>query len=247
METNTGQPAVLLEDVTVSRRLSRSKRIDVLAGVSISASAGETVAIVGPSGCGKSTLLEVACGLLEPDGGKVASLPTALMPQRDLLLPWAGALDNAAISLRAAGLAKNEARERARELFVDLGLAGFEDTHPAMLSGGMRQRVAFVRTLLSGRPVIALDEPFASLDALTRIDARAWLADALMRGGRTALLVTHDVEEAVLLSDRVVVLSNRPATVVHTVTVDLPGPRLRRDPLVVQLREGLLELLGAGQ
>ena len=215
-----------------------------LAGLSLRVAPGEVVAVVGPSGCGKSTLLEIACGLQDPDAGTVQAEPAALMPQRDLLLPWATALDNAALPLRFAGVARHAARDQALPLFTQLGLGGFELARPDALSGGMRQRVAFVRTLLAGKPVLALDEPFAGLDALTRQDAQAWLVDALAAEPRTVLLVTHDVEEAVVLADRVIVLSPRPGRAVAEIDVTLPRPRHRTDPAVVALREQALVALG---
>ena len=161
-----------------------------LEGVSLRLRTDEVVAVVGPSGCGKSTLLELVCGLLEPDAGSVQSPPAVLMPQRDLLLPWLRALDNAALALRVAGRRAEAAREAARPLFTRLGLSGFEDSRPHELSGGMRQRVAFARTLLAGKPVLCLDEPFGALDALTRADLQGWLAEALAAEPRTVLLVT---------------------------------------------------------
>jgi NitT/TauT family transport system ATP-binding protein len=189
--------------------------------------------LVGPSGCGKSTLLELICGLREPSagslevaggGGADARLRhCAFMPQRDLLFPWLSALDNAALGLRNRGAGRGEARRRAAAQFARLGLEGFEGTRPEELSGGMRQRVAFLRTLVTEKPVLALDEPFASLDAITRAEMQTWLAAALATAPRTVVLVTHDVEEALYLSDRVVVLSARPARVVAELAS--PGPR----------------------
>jgi NitT/TauT family transport system ATP-binding protein len=215
-----------------------------LDGVDLLAAPGEVVAVVGPSGCGKSTLLELVCGLAEADAGTVSAPPAALMPQRDALLPWLSALDNAALARRVAGDAKAVARARAHEHFAAFGLEGFERSRPAELSGGMRQRVAFLRTLLAGRPVLCLDEPFAALDALTRGQAQGWLAGALAREPRTVLLVTHDVEEAVLLADRVALMSARPGRVVETIDVALPRPRARTDLAVVALRERALAALG---
>jgi ABC-type nitrate/sulfonate/bicarbonate transport system ATPase subunit len=214
-----------------------------LAGMSLRVAPGEVVAVVGPSGCGKSTLLELVCGLQRPDSGRVESDPAVLMAQRDLLLPWSSALDNAALPLLVRGVKRDRAREQARPLFAQLGLEGFESARPDELSGGMRQRVAFLRTLLAGKPVLALDEPFASLDALTRGQMQGWLTGALEREPRTVLLVTHDVEEAVVLADRVVVMSPRPGRAVAEVLVDLPRPRKRTDPAVVALRERALETL----
>jgi ABC-type nitrate/sulfonate/bicarbonate transport system ATPase subunit len=223
---------------------SRSGRVPALAGMSLRAAPREIVAVVGPSGCGKSTLLELICGLQAPDEGSVHSDPAVYMPQRDLLLPWASALDNAALPLVVAGLSRAAARDRARPLFAELGLEGFERSMPHELSGGMRQRVAFLRTLLSGKPVLALDEPFAALDAITRAQAQAWLAQALEREPRTVVLVTHDVEEAVVLGDRVVVMSPRPGHAVAELSVDVARPRRRTDPAVVAIRERALEALG---
>jgi ABC-type nitrate/sulfonate/bicarbonate transport system ATPase subunit len=217
----------------------------------------EVVGLVGPSGCGKSTLLELVCGLQEPSLGTVAVdgagsaderlAHCAYMPQRDLLLPWYSALDNAALALRNRGLGKAEARTRAGALFERFGLAGFETKPPAELSGGMRQRVAFLRTLVSGKPLLALDEPFASLDAITRAEMQEWLAGALRADPRTVVLVSHDVEEALYLSDRVLVLSARPADIVAE--LEAPTPRVRdRDAAVtrpdfVTIREQALHAL----
>jgi ABC-type nitrate/sulfonate/bicarbonate transport system ATPase subunit len=220
----------------------------------------EVVGLVGPSGCGKSTLLELICGLLEPGGGEIAvgaATTTggrlgqcAYMPQSDQLLPWYSALDNATLGLRNRGLGKAAARERAAALFERFGLAGFERTAPAELSGGMRQRVAFLRTLLPGKPVLALDEPFAALDAITRAEMQEWLAAALGADPRTAVLVTHDVEEALYLSDRVVVLSARPARVVAELRAPAPRAADRdgavTDPAFVAVRERALRALHEG-
>ncbi len=220
----------------------------------------EVVGLVGPSGCGKSTLLELVCGLLEPGAGTVAVAGAtgagerlahcAYMPQRDLLLPWYSALDNAALALRNRGLGKAAARQRAGELFGRFGLAGFETARPAELSGGMRQRVAFLRTLIAGKPLLALDEPFASLDAITRAEMQQWLAAALQADPRSVVLVTHDVEEALYLSDRVAVLSARPAKIVAELAA--PAPRAAErdaavtDPAFVAAREEALRALHAG-
>src|SRR3954447_21112640 len=145
-----------------------------LDGVDLRVARHELIAVVGPSGCGKSTLLELVCGLQRPDAGRVDAAPAALMPQRDGLLPWLSALDNAGLALRVAGGSRQQARERARGHFVAFGLEGFETARPRELSGGMRQRVAFLRTLLAGRPVLCLDEPFGSLDTLTRQQMQEW-------------------------------------------------------------------------
>ncbi len=220
--------------------------VQALADVSLRAAKGKLVAVVGPSGCGKTTLLELICGLQRPSQGTVASEPAALMPQHDLLLPWLSAVDNAALALRIARRPRGQARERAAALFAELGLAGFEAARPHELSGGMRQRVAFVRTLLAEKPVLCLDEPFGALDAITRAEMQGWLARALQLQARTVVLVTHDVEEAVVLADRVVVLSPRPGHTVAELEIGLPRPRARTDPAVVALREQALIALGLG-
>jgi NitT/TauT family transport system ATP-binding protein len=220
--------------------------VRALDAVSLRAAPGELVAIVGPSGCGKSTLLELVCALQPLQHGSLHSAPAVLMPQQDLLLPWLTALDNAGLALRIAGRGRAEARRIAGGLFDELGLAGFQDAHPHELSGGMRQRVAFARTLLSGKPVLCLDEPFGALDALTRAEMQRWLASALAQERRTVLLVTHDVEEAVLLADRVAVLSRRPGRVLAQLEVTLERPRSRTDPDLVAMREQALRTLGEG-
>jgi NitT/TauT family transport system ATP-binding protein len=217
--------------------------VPALADVSLDVGAGEIVAVVGPSGCGKTTLLELVCGLQAPDAGTITAAPAVLMPQRDLLLPWLSAIDNAALALRVAGLGRAQARERAHPLFAAFGLDGFQRARPHELSGGMRQRVAFLRTLLSGKPVLCLDEPFGALDALTRREMQDWLAGALAREPRTVLLVTHDVEEAALLADRIVVLAPRPGRVVAEIPVALERPRAATDPGLLALRERALEAL----
>src|SRR4051812_13365741 len=241
-----GVGAVRVRDIVKTFAPARrgAAPVTALEGLSLDAEPGEFVAVVGPSGCGKTTLLELVCELIAPDAGTVEAAPAALMAQRDLLLPWAGAVDNAGLALRVAGVPRDEARGRAAALLRDFGLAGFERARPHELSGGMRQRVAFARTLLAGRPVLCLDEPFASLDALTRSAMQDWLAGALAADPRTVVMVTHDVEEAIVLADRVVVLSPRPGRVVATIDVAAPRPRRRMDPALVALRARALAELG---
>jgi NitT/TauT family transport system ATP-binding protein len=250
------QTNVALTDVA-RRYRGRRREVAALEGLDLEVGAGEVVAVVGPSGCGKSTLLELVAGLQEPDAGTVAAAGArapeerraacAYMPQRDLLLPWRDALANAALALECQGVPKAEARRRAAPLFERFGLGEFERAYPADLSGGMRQRVAFLRTLLPGRPVLLLDEPFGALDSITRASMQQWLADALIEEPRTALLVTHDVQEAIFLADRVAVLSPRPGRVVAQLEVSLARPRSRRaivtDPDFARLEERALEAL----
>jgi len=236
--------AVSVAGVSRAYRERGGMRVQALADISLHAATHELLAVVGPSGCGKTTLLELICRLQAPDAGSIECAPAALMPQHDLLLPWLSAVDNAALALRIARVPRTRARARAMELFAELGLKGFEQAGTHQLSGGMRQRVAFVRTLLSGKELLCLDEPFGALDAITRAEMHAWLVDALRREPRTVVLVTHDVEEAIVLADRVAVLSPRPGRVVGELEVGLERPRSRTDPQVVALRERALMALG---
>jgi NitT/TauT family transport system ATP-binding protein len=223
--------------------------------VDLAVSRDEVLAVVGPSGCGKSTLLELLAGLQEPDEGTVWAggdsdaasrrAACAYMPQSDLLLPWRDALANAALALECQGVTRADARARAEPLFERFGLAEFEQARPAELSGGMRQRVAFLRTLLPGRPVLLLDEPFGALDSITRTSMQRWLADALAQEPRTVVLVTHDVDEAVFLADRVVVLSPRPGRVVAEIPVELSRPRDVTGADFTLVKRRALEALGA--
>ena len=197
--------------------------VETLAGLDLEIEPNRLVALVGPSGCGKSTLLRILAGLEEPTAGRVEAAPCALMPQRDLLLPWYDALDNAALALLNRGMPRQAARAKAAAHFERFGLSGFERALPRELSGGMRQRVAFLRTLLADKPVLLLDEPFGALDAITRAAMQRWLAAALRAEPRSAVLVTHDVDEALYLADQVLILSSRPARVVGRLAA--PAPR----------------------
>lgn len=202
--------------------------------VDISANAGEFVSIIGPSGCGKSTLLNIIAGLDVADGGAVEMDGDAsrkrlgsigYMQQKDLLLPWRSVLDNTVLGLELHGLSKKQARLRALELMETFGLKGFEKQYPFALSGGMRQRAAFLRTMLLDQDVILLDEPFGALDALTRVQMQEWLLELWESLNKTIILITHDVDEAILLSDRVYVLTARPGRVKTVLDVALPRPR----------------------
>jgi ABC-type nitrate/sulfonate/bicarbonate transport system ATPase subunit len=245
--------APVKEPLSFENVTRRFGALTALAGIDLTLRKDELTAVVGPSGSGKSTLLELVAGLQDPDEGVVSVNGTvsaaerraacAYMPQRDLLLPWRDALGNAALALECQGVPRAEARRRAEPLFERFGLAEFERARPAELSGGMRQRVAFLRTLLPGRPLLLLDEPFGALDAITRADLQEWLAGMLAEEPRTVLLVTHDVEEAVFLADRVIVLSARPGRTVAEFEVGLPRPRSVTDPELAELRAGALEAL----
>jgi ABC-type nitrate/sulfonate/bicarbonate transport system ATPase subunit len=252
MQTEIKAPAA--EPLLFLEVTRRYPRVTALEGIDLAVRRDEVLAVVGPSGCGKSTLLELMAGLQEPDEGVVSAAGAtdaagrratcAYMPQRDLLLPWRDALANAALALECQGVPRSEARRRAEPLFERFGLAEFESARPAELSGGMRQRVAFLRTLLPGRQVLLLDEPFGALDSITRASMQRWLAAALAREPRTVLLVTHDVDEALFLADRVAVLSPRPGRVVAKIDVDLPRPRNVTSQEFGALKRRALEALG---
>lgn len=207
--------------------------VHILDGVNLEVSPGEFVALIGPSGAGKSTLLSLLAGLEAPSEGSVEKDGAPLarpglvsyMPQSDLLLPWRSVEANVALGLEATGVPKGAARERAAESLERFGLGGFGGAPPWALSGGMRSRVALLRTALLGRDVLLLDEPFGALDALTRRGLQEWLLGVRDELAATIVLVTHDVDEAILLADRVVVLSERPARVALDLEVDLERPR----------------------
>jgi ABC-type nitrate/sulfonate/bicarbonate transport system ATPase subunit len=210
---------------------------EVLRKVSLHVEPGEFVSILGPSGAGKSTLFGLLTQAVTPDHGTIhidgtplarQSRTFAYMPQRDALLPWLRVLDNVTLGLEVQGVPRAAARAKALPLFGDFGLAGFERHYPAQLSGGMRQRAALLRTVIQDRPIQLLDEPFGALDALTRMQMQRWLEARWLAAKWTTLLITHDVREAVALSDRIYVLSDRPAHVIDEVAITTPRPRLDR-------------------
>ena len=220
-------------------RVSKSYDVDgkivpVIGDLSLSLDKGEIVSIVGPSGCGKTTLLNTLCGLITPDAGRIrwygrelAGQPqnVGYMLQKDLLLPWRTALGNVMLGLEIRGVAASEAHDRSRAMLDRLGLHGFADHYPSTLSGGMRQRVALARTLVNEPSVLLFDEPFASLDFQNKLLIEGDTAKLVRDGGRSLLLITHDIEEAVSLADRVIVLSKRPTRVKAVYDIDLGGDR----------------------
>ncbi|MCA9878987.1 MAG: ABC transporter ATP-binding protein [Thermomicrobiales bacterium] len=248
-------PRFALEHVT-SRYVEGRQRLTALQDVSLAVQPGEFVSVVGPSGSGKSTLLDIVAGLLSPDAGQVTMCgwPTtaaerlgqaAYMRQRDLLVPWRTTLGNAALGLEATGVTRRAAETAAAAQLPRYGLGEFAGAYPSQLSGGMRQRCAVLRTLLPRRDLVLLDEPFGALDSLTRSELQLWLAEVLTEQTTTVLLVTHDVEEAVLLSDRVVILSPRPGQVRLDIAVQLPRPRQRDMLFAPAFLETRREILGA--
>jgi ABC-type nitrate/sulfonate/bicarbonate transport system ATPase subunit len=221
---------------------SDDRKVAAIAGVDLRVDEGEFVALIGPSGCGKSTLFNVVAGLQEADPGGTIGFAgerrastellgrVSFMPQRDLLFPWRRVVDNVTLALEVGGLPRPQARALAMPMFVSFGLAGFERHYPHQLSGGMRQRVALMRTFLFERPLMLLDEPFGALDSLTRTLMQRWLLDVWQQHRRTVLFITHDIDEAIFLSDRVVVMTARPGRIKLSIDVTLPRPR---DPSVV--------------
>jgi ABC-type nitrate/sulfonate/bicarbonate transport system ATPase subunit len=220
--------------VSCSYRGAEGSRIDAVDNVDISLRPNEFVSIIGPSGCGKSTLFNAIAGLLLPDKGHIlldgediVGRPgnVAYMMQRDLLLAWRTVLQNVTLGPELAGKPIREARRQAMHLLKRFNLEGFEDAYPATLSGGMRQRAALLRTILCERSVILLDEPFGALDALTRASLHEWLLGIQREFQRTMILITHDPEEAVYLSDRVYVSTTRPMRIAGVVEIELPRDR----------------------
>jgi ABC-type nitrate/sulfonate/bicarbonate transport system ATPase subunit len=232
---------------------------EALAPVSLSIPQGRFVSLIGPSGCGKSTIFNVIAGLLEPTGGRVLIDGTdatgtigrvGYMLQKDLLLPWRTVLDNVILGMEIQGVPTREARGRALPLLQRYGLAGFEHLYPNALSGGMRQRAALLRTLLFDTDVILLDEPFGALDAQTKLHMQEWLMQLWSDFGKTVLFVTHDVDEAIYLSDELHVMATRPGRVVETIPITLPRPRLRNSalsPEFIAIKERCFELLNVNR
>lgn len=227
----------------------------VLKDVSFDVGLNEVVALVGPSGSGKSTLLSILTGALTPDAGQLyfndepvkgRQRPFAYMPQRDVLLPWRRIIDNAALGLDVWGMAKSQSRALIRELLPVFGLGGTERMYPRQLSGGMRQRVSFLRTVVQERPVLLLDEPFGALDAITKDELQRWLISMWQLHSWTILLITHDIREAVRLADRVLVLPGTPGPLRGNIAIprDIPrGEKFLTDPRVLPLEVRLQQVL----
>ena len=239
-----------IENLTKSFH-QQSTTISVLDSISFDLESGTWTTILGPSGCGKTTLLRILAGLEVPDSGRVvveeSESPTlgatAYLPQLDTLLPWRTALGNAVLASEIDGKPTDVAKKEAIDLFDQFGLSGFESLYPNQLSGGMRQRLALIRTFLAHRDILLLDEPLGALDPLTRATLQNWLLGVWSELKKTVLLVTHDAEEALLLSDRILVLTERPARLQLDQLVDLTRPRDRGANLLVAQKSQLLSLL----
>jgi len=243
-------PALEVRDV-----VKRYGDKEVLAGVSLTVEDGEFVSLIGPSGSGKSTLIKVIGGLEPAEQGEIRIDGRraegrrgliAYMPQQASLLPWRTVAGNIELALGIAGVPRGEAKRLAREWLGRVGLADYADAWPHTLSGGMQQRVSFIRALLSPQKLMCLDEPFGALDALTRQHMQEWLLSMWEANRRAVLLVTHSIEEALLLSDRIVVLSARPASVLRELAVPFGRPRsakLWKTPEFAELRDAIYDLL----
>lgn len=263
MYTSDSMPSSRSEARTRSKLLSLtgmsksySPTVCALNGLDLSIESGEFITVVGPSGCGKSTLFNVVAGLEEPDAGseirflnkpvkKASELlgQVSFMPQRDLLLPWRTVIDNAILAIELEGKRRVDARRMALDILPEFGLAGFENQYPNQLSGGMRQRVALMRTFLFNRDLMLLDEPFGALDALTRTMMQRWLLDVWQKHRRTIMFITHDVEEALFLGDRVLVMTARPGRIKLELPVTLDRPRtpdIVTSPEFIRLKRELL-------
>ena len=230
--------------------------MEILHSLDLEVETGSFVSLIGPSGCGKSTICNLLAGIEVPDTGEILLDGEAIhgtlgnvgyMPQKDLLLPWRTLLENVLLGSEILHMDKRKARVEAKEWLNQFGLAPFSEHYPHQLSGGMRQRGALLRTILFGKKTLLLDEPFGALDALTRQEMQRWLLSIWNRTRHTVLFITHDIEEAILLSDKVVVLSQRPARIIHEFIIPFPHPRDPEDLLLssvsLDLKRQLLHLL----
>lgn len=242
-------------DVEKAYEGRRGEVTTALQSVSFAVNKGEFVAILGPSGCGKSTLLQIVAGLIEATGGKVvfdgndvtqppAEIVYVFQQYNKSLLPWRTVEQNIALVFESRRMSRRDIADRCTEYLQMVGLAEFRSHHPWQLSGGMQQRIAVARALARQPKVLLLDEPFSAVDALTRLELQSMILDLWQRHALTVLLVTHDVDEAVFLADRIAVLSARPAAVDIIIDTELPRPRdamlTRRHPRFLQLRDQLI-------
>lgn len=237
------------------KEAQKQKEVFLLDSLSLQVKDGEFVSVIGPSGSGKTTLFRLITGLEHPTTGDILinghSYSDRLgkvgyMPQQDLLMPWRTILTNAALPLEIRGMNKQESHKKVKQLLNEFGLNEVENKFPSDLSGGMRQRVSFLRTVLSGSNVLLLDEPFSALDAITRLSMQEWLLEQWQKWKSTILFITHDVDEALFLSDRIFVFTEAPVRHLQEVIVPINRPRAIRDihnPQVIALKEQLIEQL----
>ncbi len=240
------------EGLAISGLVKRFGSLEVLDGFSVNVPRNGFTVLIGPSGCGKSTLFDVLTGVVLGDGGRIGWLgkellnlghSAAYMQQKDLLLPWLSLLDNALLPERVAGGTGREVVNKAQELFARLGLKGFEEYRPHEVSGGMRQRCALVRTLMFEHELVLLDEPLSALDAITRMSLQSLLLMLQVEFKRTLLMITHDVEEALLVADELVILTAAPMRIRKRITLKQPKPRRASDLELVMLKEHILKNL----
>lgn len=242
--------STLLQINHVHKSFKQGKqRLHVLNDISLSISVGEFVTIIGPSGCGKSTLFHLIGGLMPVDEGDILLHGKTIngerghisyVPQQSALFPWRNILDNLLLAQEIAGTTNTNSKQEALNWLDKAGMAGFEKAYPHMLSGGMQQRVSFLRGMLAPQEVMCLDEPFSSLDALTRADMQRWLLDIWESYQRSVLMITHSIDEALMLSDKIYLLSSRPASILQVIDVPFKRPRqeeLESDPLFLQLKQ----------
>ena len=248
-------PKIKVDHLGVSFEMGGKTKIDVLEDIDFEAKEGNFVCILGPSGCGKSTLFNVIAGLLSPTKGNIYLDGQSIigktglvgyMFQKDLLLPWRSIFENICLGaeIQKKNLAENA--DKAQELIEKYGLAGFEDYYPKFLSGGMRQRAAFLRTMMLDNKVMLLDEPFGALDAQTRLSMQEWLHDVWRDSKKTIIFITHDVDEAIFLAEKVLVLSHRPSRVLENVEIPLPENRtyeMMGEPEIIKLHSEMFKII----
>ncbi len=244
-----------LKNISFQYTTTNKQNLEVIDNISLQVKPGEFVSIIGGSGSGKSTLLQIIGGLIMPSEGEVFIEGIhvtgqrgfiSYMPQQPALLPWRTVVDNVILAREIRGLAKEDSLELVKTWILRVGLQGFEHYYPHQLSGGMLQRVALLRALISPQEFMCLDEPFAALDALTRTDMQYWLTRVWEENKRSVLFVTHNIEEAIYLSDRIYVISKKPAKVIQDIKIPFSRPRskeMQYDKLFLNIKEEIYEYL----
>ncbi|WP_042683085.1 ABC transporter ATP-binding protein [Anaerosalibacter massiliensis] len=233
--------------ITLKNIEKNFNNIKVLKNISINIEKGEFVSLIGPSGCGKSTIFNVISRLIPQDSGEIYVNGTiGYMQQKDLLLPWKTIMDNVALPLTIKGVDKKTRENKVKKYLPIIGLEGYEKNYPSQLSGGMKQRASFLRTLMASEDIMLLDEAFASLDSITKSKMQIWLLDMKSRLNNTILLITHDIDEALLLSDRIYVLSSKPTTIKKEIILDFNTANKKERILsskTLKLKEEILKVL----
>lgn len=234
----------------------QGRAFPVLKNINLNAAQGEFICLIGPSGCGKTTLFNLLVGLAQPDQGQIILAGQeitatrghiAYMPQKDLLFPWRTIMENLLLGVEINKGDLKKARTEAERLLPLFGLEGFAEKYPEQLSGGMKQRAALLRTVLTHHNILALDEPFGALDALTRSKMQKWILSIQAKLNKTILFITHDIEEAIILADQVILIKGRPGTISKKQKIDLPYPRDKADPKFVAYKKELLARLSKSE